>query len=310
MTDTMLVSHIQRGSCLDGPGIRTTVFLKGCPLQCPWCFNAESLRYEPELRFVPQFCPGLEECGLCLPVCENKAIIKGCHKPVLRRKDCNACGKCALICPSGALSMIGMEMNVEEILAIVKKDALFYRISGGGLSLSGGEPLIKPFSACQILKKAKEADIHTAIETSGWFDLDNPHTRNALQNCNLLIFELGHLSGHKYQEFKGVDNFRILENLHRLGGEFGQLPILLRTTIIAGFNDDPQSIRALALYGASHPTIIGHELFPCVEFGDVKYLQMGKNPRNSSIFVPAPGIVGKLELVVAECRNGIHKNLL
>ena len=146
--EMVLVSHIQRGAVQDGPGWRTTVYLKGCPLRCPWCYNAESLHFQQELRYVPQFCIGAAACGRCLEACRSGGIVlpgpDTDGRPVVRRQLCRVCGECTQFCPSGALSLVGRAMTAADIVQEAEKDRDFYSTSGGGLTLSGGEPLVRP----------------------------------------------------------------------------------------------------------------------------------------------------------------------
>lgn len=259
--EMVLVSHIQRGAVQDGPGWRTTVYLKGCPLRCPWCYNAESLHFQQELRYVPQFCP------------------------------------------SGALSLVGRAMTAADIVQEAEKDRDFYSTSGGGLTLSGGEPLVRPTLAAAVMTLARQKGLHTAIETCGWFDLDAPENRTALRHCDLLIFDLKHLDSRQHRAFTHMDNSRILENLDRIVREFPALPLWVRTPVVRGFNDNEADIRDMARHVAQLPTVTRHELLPCLPVGEEKYAQLGMVRSQLASVGPDSAQLQELRAVVAACRH-------
>ena len=213
--DTVLVSAIQRGSIKDGPGLRTVVYLKGCPLRCPWCYNAESLHFQRELRFVPEFCLGISSCGRCLEACPEKTIVAARdRKTILVLRDaCRVCPSCSSACPSQALTLVGTYMTAEQIVDEAELDRAFYATSGGGITLSGGEPLVRPALAAAIVRLAKKRGLHTAIDTCGWFDMDDPEAREALANSDLLLFDLKHMESAKHKACTRMDNARILEKI-------------------------------------------------------------------------------------------------
>lgn len=308
--DSVLVSHIQRGALQDGPGWRTTVYLKGCPLRCPWCYNAESLHFQQELRYVPQFCIGAAACGRCLEACPAGGIVLAESdtgvKPVVRRQACHVCGACTDVCPSGALSLVGRAMTAADIVREAEKDRDFYVTSGGGLTLSGGEPLVRPALAAAVMSLARQKGLHTAIETCGWFDLDAPANRTALRNCDLLLFDLKHLDSRQHRAFTHMDNSRILENLDRIVREFPALPIWVRTPVVRGFNDNEADIRAMARHVAQLPTVVRHELLPCLPVGEEKYAQMGMVRSQLASAGPDSAQLRELRAIVAACRRDVH----
>lgn len=231
------VFNIQRYSVHDGPGIRTVVFLKGCPLKCIWCSNPESHHSYPELACKKQACLGFDQCVRCLEVCTVGAILRDeDNKPEIDRTLCNRCMLCAEFCPSKALIFYGKTMSVEEVLAEVESDSIFYSRSGGGMTLSGGEPMAQPDFALAILAEARTRRIKTAMETSGYCNSDR-----LLEACKLLdflLYDIKIIDAEKHKAFTGVSNETILENLKLIHAGMPNLPILVRTPIIPGFNDD------------------------------------------------------------------------
>ena len=303
--DTVLVSAIQRGSIKDGPGLRTVVYLKGCPLRCPWCYNAESLHFQRELRFVPEFCLGISSCGRCLEACPEKTIVAARdRKTILVLRDaCRVCPSCSSACPSQALTLVGTYMTAEQIVDEAELDRDFYATSGGGITLSGGEPLVRPALAATIVRLARKRGLHTAIDTCGWFDMDDPEAREALANCDLLLFDLKHMESAKHKACTRMDNARILENLDRIAREFPNLPIWIRTPIVRGFNDSEKDVLALARHAAQYPNVLRHELLPCLDIGEEKYVQFGMARPQFASLGPDLEQLERLQAQVAQCRN-------
>lgn len=236
MQPTATVFNIQRFCVSDGPGIRTTVFLKGCMLNCLWCHNPESKSPAPVLSLAKQLCTG---CGECIRVCRCHSFADGMH--VINRSACTACGECTQVC-GGALEILGREMTAEEVLAEVMRDEPFYRSSGGGLTVSGGDPLYHPAFTLQLLQLAKENGLHTCIETSGftrWEQLEAiiPYT-------DLFLWDVKETHSALHRQFTGVDNALILDNLRRLDGLGAQT--VLRCPLIPGFNDRTEHLHAIA----------------------------------------------------------------
>ncbi len=234
-----MIFDIARFALHDGPGIRTVVFLKGCPLRCLWCHNPESQRPEPELFFTPEKCLG---CGGCAAVCPRHCHRFGAAGHGLERGNCLHCGKCAAACIPGALAMVGRRWTADEVLAEVLKDRDFYRNSGGGLTLSGGEPLAQPEFLRELLPKAKAAGLQISLETCGYAPWEL--LRELLPEIDLFLYDLKATDPEKHRRFTGVDNARILENLRQLDAAGGR--IILRCPLIPGVNDDPAHLDALA----------------------------------------------------------------
>lgn len=237
--ETGLIFNIQKFSVNDGPGIRTTVFLKGCPLRCLWCHNPESNRVQKEIMFTPSKCVN---CCACVKNCPNE-----CHKideagHFYDRTACTGCGACAAECYPGALELVGMQKTVDEVLKEVMKDEIFYKNSGGGMTVSGGEPLAQPAFTTALLKAAKEAGLHTALETCGF--ASEEVIRRVAQYTDLFLYDYKETDPVRHEQDTGVSNLRILENL-RLLASLGA-NIILRCPIIPGYNDRPDHLRGIA----------------------------------------------------------------
>jgi pyruvate formate lyase activating enzyme len=268
------VFNIQRYSIHDGGGIRTLVFLKGCPLRCLWCCNPESQKSEPELGFIESRCVGSSACGTpCVSICPLKAIhLDGYGKPAIDRRTCDACGKCAEACGKDALKVVGREMTVDEVMAELEKDRAFYRRSGGGMTVGGGEPLTQYRFVAELLEAAKEAYLHTALETSGhapWSNLEA-----VLKHVDLLQFDLKHMDPARHQELTGQSNEMILGNLRKVLSVKASQDVIIRIPVVPGCNDSVESIRETARFVAG----LGFsqaELIPYHRLGVSKYAQYG-----------------------------------
>lgn len=270
-----LIFNIQKFSLHDGSGIRTLIFLKGCPLACKWCANPEGQSYTPELAYNPDKCIGEAECDRCRAVCDVGAIgLREDGKAEIKREMCTDCGKCVEACPSQALELFGKSMDVEEVIRIVEEDSRFYARSGGGLTLSGGEPVSQTEFVLELLKTARGRGIDTALETSGlckWEDLER-----VCRHVNEVFYDIKTLDGQRHEEATGVGNVRILENLRRLCEAFPKMPITVRTPVVPDFNDSPEHIRTIVEFLDELPGPVAYELLPYHRFGEAKYDQLGK----------------------------------
>ncbi len=266
-----IVFDIQRYSIHDGPGIRTTVFLKGCPLKCVWCQNPESQNRAPELLLNRTLCAG---CGQCIPVCSVGANSLLERRSQVDRAKCIRCGICVTTCPNQARRMSGKSMTVDEVLKKVKKDLKFYETSGGGITLSGGEATFQPDFALAILKKSKELMIHTALETCGyasWRVLEE-----LLLYVDLVLYDIKHWDSERHQRGTGVSNQIILENAKRIAE---LKPMKVRVPLIPGFNDSEHDIRSIASFVGSLPNQIEMELLAYNPLGEGKYERLGKGEK-------------------------------
>ncbi|MFO7710002.1 MAG: glycyl-radical enzyme activating protein [Desulfobacterales bacterium] len=244
MKTSGIVFNIQKYSVHDGPGIRTVVFLKGCPLRCRWCSNPESQNLQPQLVYNPNKCLTLDHCMRCLEVCTAGAIKKGEENRIhIDREICTECLLCAGACPSMALNFYGENMTVEQVVAKVEEDSAFYSRSGGGLTISGGEPMHQPDFTAALLKEAKRRRINTAMETCGfcrWEDLEN-----ACGFLDTLLYDVKTMDPEKHRVYTGVSNELVLENLQRTRDKLPHLPVWVRTPVVPGFNDDTEEIRRI-----------------------------------------------------------------
>ena len=234
------IFNIQRFAIHDGPGIRTTVFLKGCPLKCFWCHNPESLQREPEIFFQSDKCIG---CGWCFNACPQHCHRLENGKHLFYRESCIRCGRCAEKCYAGAIEVIGRTMTVTEVLAEVMRDKLFYDNSGGGMTLSGGEPMQQFEFTRALLKAAKSAGIHNCLDTCGFAPFDN--YSQILKDVDILLYDLKSTDSDKHRALTGVPLTSILDNLYRLD-ETGAR-IILRCPLIPGFNDDDKHLKKIAV---------------------------------------------------------------
>ena len=275
-----VVFNIQRFSVHDGRGIRTVVFLKGCPLHCRWCANPESQAAKPELAFSQEKCLGLQACGICRQLCPQSRSETG--KPILagfQHADLKLQEKLASDCPAQALHLYGRNMEIAEVLEQVQQDEAFYFRSGGGMTLSGGEPFYQPEFAVGLLREARKRHIHTAVETCGctsWEIL-----QEAAPLLNQVMFDIKLLDEDSFQYWCGRAGQQgmaghILANLEHLATDFPRLPILVRTPVIPKVNDDPDIIRAIHQAVCHYPQV-KYELLPYHEYGRSKYEALGRD---------------------------------
>ena len=243
-----MVFNVQKYSVHDGPGIRTIVFLKGCSLSCRWCSNPESQQREPELAFNAGRCLGVSKCGHCIVACPYGSITLGeDDKLRIDRSHCTACHMpCADACPAQGLLVYGKQRTVDDVLNVVEQDMAFYARSGGGLTLSGGEPLLQGEFAVALLREARARRIKTAVETCGMVSAET--VRAAAEYLNYVLFDIKHMDSAEHEAQTGLSNRHILENFRILAEEFPDLPILARTPIIPGFNDSEQAVTAIAQF--------------------------------------------------------------
>lgn len=301
---TGVVLNIQRYCTHDGPGIRTTVFLKGCSLRCKWCGNPESIAFKPELSYQPSKCTGRAACGACLKppfpagafyVPEGAADDK---VKVNWHLATEVDESMVALCPTGALELFGKRMTVDEVLGEVEKDASFYRQSGGGITLSGGECLLQPDFAAALLKGAHDRGINTAIETAcnvPWKYVEQvlPHVDTMLHDHKLTIPE-------RHKKWTGVSNERILANFKKAYETFPNIDFIARTPLIPGINADEEHIRAVLAFIRPHKNVIDYELLPYHRFGLLKYELLGEVYELDDYKTPSDDVVRYLQSIIDE----------
>lgn len=268
------VFDIQRFCLHDGPGIRTTVFLKGCPLNCKWCHNPESWKRETELFFHAGTCIG---CGGCVSVCKNGAHFINEGKHIFKRSKCVSCFSCTDTCPTGALETVGKEMTASEVMREVLRDVPFYK-DGGGLTVSGGEPFMQKDFLTVLLKNAKDAKIHTCVETSGFADIKDIIALK--EYVDIFLFDCKMKPGQKHREFIGSDGIIMHENLKALDKSGAK--IILRCPIIPDVNDSDEHFEYISSLAASLENIIEINIEPYHNTGIPKMGDIGRD----DIFLP------------------------
>lgn len=261
-----IIFNIQRMSLHDGPGVRTTVFFKGCSLRCRWCHNPESIHAGPELEWKPYQCIG---CGECAAVCCSHAKVSGRNGILYEREKCRGCGACADVCVSGASVIAGVKMSLEEILKEVQKDEKMYRITGGGVTCSGGEPLLQPEAVAGLFHLLKQKGIHTAVDTAG--NVPWEAFEKVMDDTDLFLFDIKHLDKEMHKKYTGAYNLRILENFQKLT-ECKE--VIVRIPVIKGINDN--CLKEIADYLKDKKNIRLVELLPYHALGGTKYESLGK----------------------------------
>jgi pyruvate formate lyase activating enzyme len=268
LKDWGIIFDIQRFSVHDGPGIRTLVFLKGCHLRCQWCSNPESQRFVPEVLFDPSRCIG---CLNCLDVCENNAVQNDNGRLIYIRDRCVDCGKCAQECYAEARTVKGRALGIDAVIQEILKDEPFYAESGGGVTLSGGEPLDQPVFTAGLLRACKEKGLHTAIETAGHIPWEN--LSMALPYTDLFLFDMKHMNAEKLNAYARADSALICSNLSALAEH--EKKIIVRTPVIPGFNDTAGEIGEIARYVKALDLTEIH-LLPYHRYGQGKYGLTGR----------------------------------
>jgi len=276
---------MQGFSVHDGPGIRLTLFLKGCPLRCPWCHSPESQEFHTELNWMSMKCVGVDKCGNCLNVCPNDAISLGAKKMsatgdeeiqlvTVDRTKCDNCGKCAEACTSKALYMCGTDYTVDEVMERIRRDVPFYNRSGGGVTISGGECLCQPEFLLEVLKRCKAEGIHTAVDTTGfapWSSIEP-----ILPYTDLFLYDLKQMDPDLHKQVIGVPNPLILENAKKIAAAGGKFQI--RIPIIPMFNDSKKSFDEVGKFICELGDAVEIvQLLPYHKLGTVKWERLQRN---------------------------------
>jgi len=263
-----IIFDIQRTVFHDGPGIRTLVFMKGCPLKCKWCANPESQQIFPELYFIEDKCI---KCGKCLEICPNYAIsVK--YWPI-NRKLCRVCGKCVEICYAGARNIYGKFYTVDEVLEIVRKDIVVYNVSGGGVTIGGGEPTYQASFVKKLLLACKKEKIHTAIETCAFAKPKD--FREIVKLADLILCDIKHMDSKRHQQLTGVPNELILQNIKML--KEIKKNIIFRIPLIPGLNDSKSNLVAIAKFISKFESLVQQiDILPYHTLGVEKYERLGR----------------------------------
>lgn len=272
-----IVFNIQRYTIHDGPGIRTEVFFKGCPMSCKWCSNPESMKTELELGVYSNRCIGFDKCGYCSTVCPQSQgrifVIEDNKVAKIDREECTKCFNCAEACPSNALMIWGKKMTVPDVMKVVLADREFYKRSGGGVTLSGGEVLIQWEFAQELLKECKTQGVHTCVESA-------LHCRTDILDrifpyVDLLITDIKHTDPVKHKKFTGVNNKLILKNIKRTVEL--NMPLVIRIPVVPGHNDDEENIRATSEFISNelNNRVLQVQLLPYRKMGTEKYTSLG-----------------------------------
>lgn len=286
---TGLVFDIQRFSVHDGPGIRTIAFLKGCPLSCKWCCNPESQKLKPVITYQKMRCI---HCGKCMKACKQGAISPD-NKGLVNRDLCIGCGECANVCPTGALVLKGTKMTVQQVVMELKKDATSYRRSGGGITISGGEPLVQSDFTLELLKAAKEQGWHTAIETTAY--ADGKVIEKVLPYVDLALLDIKSMNPEVHKKFTGVSNEIILQNAVRVS-EITQT--VIRVPTIPGVNADEEDILAISRFAKTLHNIKTIHLLPYHTYGENKYELLGRDYLMKDVMTLTPEKIQALKTVV------------
>ena len=262
-----LVFNLTRGSFVDGWGVRTTIFLKGCPLRCRWCCNPESQNVQPELAVVPEDCT---QCGLCKDVCPALSLTE--EGPVVDRSLCNNCGKCADICVTNALSMYGKPYTVDEAFETLIRDKAYFDRSGGGVTIGGGEATMHSEFTYALMKKLQAAGVHVAIDTCGF--MSDAGSLKILEEADLLLFDLKGADPEIHKQNTSQDNRGIHETLLHLGRL--NKDIIIRLPLIPGVNDDDATLEKEAALITAAGSVRRIDVIPYHDFGRVKYTRLGR----------------------------------
>ncbi|MFN3683772.1 MAG: glycyl-radical enzyme activating protein [Fimbriimonadaceae bacterium] len=262
------IFNIQRFSVADGPGIRTTVFLKGCNLRCSWCHNPESWDPGRSIEVFPERCIG---CGECVDACKNGARFFEGGSLRFDRALCHRCGACAEACVADAIRSIGEERSAQDVLREVERDAPFFVESGGGVTISGGEPLLQPEFVLELLRCCADRGLSSAVDTAG--NVAWPTLSEAARATDLLLFDVKALDSELHRRGTGVSNSLILANLERLG--HGATPIWVRVPLVPGFNDSESELSAIAAFCSRLPAVERIEILGYHRLGEGKRSRLG-----------------------------------
>jgi len=289
-----LIYNIQKFAIHDGPGIRTLVYMKGCPLNCAWCSSPQSQKPDPEIIYYEVRC---KKCGDCVKTCPVKAMSLAEDGVSIERARCNSCGECAEICPNQALEILGRGVTVSELFREINKDSGFYRRSGGGITVGGGEPTMQPEFVEEFLKQCRQNYIHTAIETCGFVRWEN--LKNILDYVDLVYMDIKHMDPVVHEKITSVSNTIILENVRKVSV---LRSLIIRIPVVPGCNDSDDNIRDTANFASQlGDNLIRVELLPYHKFGTQTYSQIGRKYGLQHIEPPDDDRMEILKKIVESC---------
>jgi len=289
-----IIFDIKRYAIHDGPGIRSTVFFKGCSLRCEWCHNPEGIESNPEIMVYSNRCA--EECFACVSECHQSAILKNGNSVVIDQAKCHLCGSFEQVCVYEALEIVGKEVTVEEVMEDIEKDRIFFDESGGGVTFSGGEPLMQPDFLESILVELRERKIHSTVDTSGYVsfkDLDRISDK-----VDLYLYDLKLMDEKKHKNYTGKSNKTILENLKKLLDR--GISVAVRIPLISGINDDNKNIRMTAEYLHTLKNIKQINLLPYHKGGCEKHKKLVKKRSWKTFQAPSDKRINEIKGILSD----------
>jgi pyruvate formate lyase activating enzyme len=291
-----MIFDIKRYAINDGPGIRTSVFLKGCPLKCWWCHNPEGQSRNSQLIYRLNRCKASQACVKACPL----GAISWKDGPVTDWQACDQCGKCAQVCYAGAREMIGREINVEALIAELERDIPFYDQSGGGVTFTGGEPMLQLKFLQASLLACKKQKIHTTVDTCGYTAWEN--FISILPLVDVFLFDIKLIDQARHKKYTSVSNKKILDNLRKLSREMAQ--VIVRIPLIPGVNDDNENLMLCVNYLRSLPNLVGLEIMPYHETGVAKYQALGMPYKMDNTTPPTRERINQIEELFSS--NGLR----
>ncbi len=293
MSDSGIIFDIKRYAIHDGPGIRTTIFLKGCPVACQWCHNPEGIDPAPFVAYKKERCI---RCGICVENCPEKALGLDSEGVIPSGSPCKNCFACTEICPAEAREQVGKSMSTQALLSEIIKDTPFYETSGGGVTFSGGEPLLQVDFLLELLKLCGKEKIHRAVDTTGYTSLEA--LMRVAEHTDLFLFDLKMMDSEKHKRYTGVSNHLIIDNLRLLAERGGD--IVIRIPFIPGINDDLENLERTGSFLNRLPNITKVDILPYHDFQKGKYNHF--NMSHGTENVPLPS-----REVLAEAKSRLEK---